>query len=277
MVYTVKKIIFCIKKNKLALCCAVFLTLIILLSIFVPLLSKNSSYAQDLKNTFSPPLSKGHLFGTDEFGRDLFVRVWEGARISLLVGFVAAVVQIIIGSIYGSISGILGGLMDEILMRVVDIIYSIPDLIIVILFTMIMGSSPLAIIFALSLTSWTGVARIVRGQTLMLREMEFVHAAKLLGAGNGDIVFRHILPNCSGSIMVNLMFSIPGAIFAESFLSFLGLGISIPKASLGTLASDGFRFIMYYPWLVMIPIVIIALTMISFNILGDIIKYCLEE
>ncbi|TYQ16742.1 UNVERIFIED_CONTAM: oligopeptide transport system permease protein [Acetivibrio alkalicellulosi] len=272
MFLTARSAVDKIKESKLAVTCAFFLAAVILLSIFVPLLSTNNYYSQDLNNTFQPPLTKGNLFGTDEFGRDQFVRVWQGARISLTIGVVAALIQMIIGSIYGGLSGILGGLADEILMRIVDVIHSIPNLIIVILITMVMGSSPFTVILALSITEWTGMSRVVRGQTLMLREMEFVQAAKVLGAKKTRIILRHIIPNCFGPIMVNLMFSIPGAIFAESFLSFLGLGINIPKASLGTLASEGYRFISYYPWLIMIPVLIITLTMISFNVLGDTIK-----
>lgn len=246
-----------------------FLVLVAVLSFIIPKVSSFDYYSHDLDGKFLPPFKGGHLFGTDEFGRDLFVRVWYGARISLTIGIFAALTQTIIGVIYGGLAGISGGLTDEIMMRIADIFYSVPNLIVVILITVVMGSSEFSIILALSITEWTGMARVVRGQTLLLREMEFIHAARALGAGEKHIFIKHILPNSVGPILVNLMLSIPSAIFAESFLSFLGLGVKLPKASWGTLANDGYRYITSYPWLLLIPLGFIALTMISFNILGD--------
>lgn len=269
MPYFAKKVCQKIKGNKAAAVSMTFLLIVAFFSVAVPLLSPFDYYSHDLDNRFLPPFTQGHLFGTDEFGRDLFVRVWEGARISLAIGIFAALAQTLIGIVYGGISGICGGLTDEVLMRTADVVYSIPNLIIVILMTVIMGSSEFSIILALSITEWTGMARVVRGQTLLLREMEFVSAAKVLGASKKDILVRHILPNCRGPILVNLMLSIPGAIFAESFLSFLGLGVALPRASWGTLASDGYRYISSYPWLLFIPLVMICLTMVSLNVLAD--------
>ncbi|NLD46879.1 MAG: ABC transporter permease [Clostridiaceae bacterium] len=258
-----------IKENKVVAASMVFLILVAVFSIVVPVFSPFDYYSHDLDNRFLPPFSGGHLFGTDEFGRDLFVRVWEGARISLAIGVFAALAQTLAGIVYGGTSGVCGGLTDEILMRTADVVYSIPNLIVAIMLTAIIGSSEFSIILALSITEWTGMARVVRGQTLLLREMEFVNAARVLGAGKKDILIRHIIPNSRGPIMVNLLLSIPGAIFAESFLSFLGLGVKLPKASWGTLASDGYRYISSYPWLLFIPLAMIALTMISLNVLAD--------
>lgn len=269
MPYYAKKVFQKIKGNKAAAVSMTFLLLVAFFSIVVPVLSPFDYLSHDLDSRFLPPFTRGHLFGTDEFGRDLFVRVWEGARISLAIGIFAALAQTLIGVVYGGISGICGGLADEILMRTADVVYSIPNLIIVILLTVIMGSSEFSIILALSITEWTGMARVVRGQTLLLREMEFISAAKVLGAGKKDILIRHIIPNSRGPILVNLMLSIPGAIFAESFLSFLGLGVALPKASWGTLASDGYRYISSYPWLLFIPLAIICSTMVSLNVLAD--------
>ena len=265
-----------VSSDKTVAISAVFLSLIVLLCVLVPILSPYDHYSHNLDGTFLPPLSEGHIFGTDEFGRDLFVRVWEGARISLFIGFFAAVILTIIGVLYGGISGILGGIADELMMRFVDVVYSIPNLIVVILITLMLGSNAFTIIFALSVTEWIGAARVVRGQTLLLREMEFVQAARVLGAGRIHILLKHVLPNSAGPVMVNLMQSIPGAIFAESFLSFLGMGVKLPKASWGTLASDGYRYINTYPWLLLIPICFIGLTMIALNILGDAAKNLLE-
>lgn len=266
------KIVRAIVANKLALTALVFLGLVTVVSIIYPLISEYNYYAHDLNNSFLPPFRGKHFFGTDNFGRDIFIRVCEGAKISLSVGVAAALIQTVIGVLYGCTAGIFGGIVDEVLMRIVDIIYSIPSLIIAMLLTVFMGRSEITIIIALSITDWTGMARIMRGQTLLLREMEFVQAAKVLGEGKLQIIIRHIIPNSLGPIIVNLMLSIPAAIFSEAFLSFLGLGIDIPKASWGTLANEGFIYVSSYPWMIIVPLCFIAVTMISFYLLGDAIK-----
>lgn len=258
--------------NRSAVTALFFLVLVSVVSVIWPLLSEYNYYAHDLDNSFLPPFMGKHFFGTDNFGRDLFVRVCEGAKISFKIGMTAAFIQTLIGIIYGCLAGIYGGIADEIMMRVVDMIHSIPNLIIVILLTVFMGRSEMTIIIALSITDWTGMARIMRGQTLLLKELEYVQSAKVLGVGNLRIIARHIIPNSRGPIIVNIMMSIPAAIFAEAFLSFLGLGIEIPKASWGTLASEGFVYASSYPWLIIIPLSFISVTMICFYILGDTIK-----
>lgn len=268
----ISKIIKAVLHNRIVVTCMFFLGLVSVISVIWPLLSEYNYYAQDLDNTFLPPFRGKHFFGTDNFGRDLFVRICEGAKISLKIGIIAALIQTLTGIIYGCIAGIYAGIVDEIMMRVVDMIQSIPNLIIVILMTVFMRRSEMTIIVALSITDWTGMARIMRGQTLLLKEMEFVQGAKILGVGNLKIILRHIIPNSMGPIIVNLMLSIPAAIFAEAFLSFLGLGIEVPKASWGTLASEGFVYASSYPWLIIVPLSFIAVTMISFYILGDVIK-----
>lgn len=274
-----KRIISGVFKNRIAGACAIFLGIIILLAIVVPVVSPYDYYSHDAGSKFLSPMAGGHWFGTDEFGRDLFVRIWQGARISLAIGVLTAMIQMVIGTIYGGTAGILGGMVDEVMMRIADAVYSVPNLIIVILITVVMGNSEFSIIFALSITDWTAAARVVRGQTLVLKEMEFVQSAKVLGAGRGRIMLRHILPNCRGPILVNLMFSIPAAIFAESTLSFLGLGIKPPGASWGTLVNEGFKYtnISYHPWVIFIPLFFIAITMISLNILGDAVKQALDS
>jgi oligopeptide transport system permease protein len=271
------RIIRTILHNRIAVVALFFLGLVFVVSITWPFASEYNYYAHDLNNTFLPPFKGKHFFGTDNFGRDVFVRVCEGAKISLTIGIAATLIQTVIGIVYGCVAGIFGGVVDEVLMRIVDMIHSIPNLIIAILLTVFLGRSELTIIIALSITEWTGMARIMRGQTLLLREMEFVQSAKVLGIGNFQIIFKHIIPNCSGPILVNLMLSIPAAIFSEAFLSFLGLGIDVPKASWGTLANEGFVYISSYPWLILVPLSFIAVTMISFYMLGDAIKDALDS
>jgi oligopeptide transport system permease protein len=177
-----------------------------------------------------------------------------------------------IGVLYGGIAGSIGGVTDEILMRIADIIYSIPYLIIVILLTVVMGNNEFTLILALAVSDWTGMARIVRAQAFQLKNMEFVQYAKALGGSYFRVLFKHILPNCTGTITVGVMFSIPAAVFAEAFLSFIGLGVRIPKASLGTLASDGYRYMDSHPWLFWIPVAVIIMIMLLFNIIGDRIR-----
>ncbi|OPZ83987.1 MAG: Oligopeptide transport system permease protein OppC [Firmicutes bacterium ADurb.Bin419] len=273
---TIGKTIKALVSNKIALTALIFLGVVSAVSVIGPLLSEYNYYAHDLNNSFLPPFSGKHFFGTDNFGRDIFIRVCEGAKISLTVGIVAAIIQTIIGVLYGCTAGVFGGIVDEVLMRIVDIIHSIPSLIIAILLTVFMGRSEITIILALSITDWTGMARIMRGQTLKLRELEYVQAAKVLGAGKLQIIIRHIIPNSMGPIIINLMLSIPAAIFSEAFLSFLGMGIEIPKASWGTLANEGFIYISSHPWMITVPLCFIAITMICFYMLGDAVKDELE-
>ena len=268
----INRVLKAIVQNRIAVIALILLGLVSVVSFIWPLLSEYNYYAHDLDNSFLPPFRGKHVFGTDNFGRDLFVRVCEGAKISFKIGLAAALIQTLTGIIYGCLSGVYGGIIDEIMMRIVDVFHSIPSLIIVILLTVFMGRSEMTIIIALSITDWTGMARIMRGQTLLLKEMEYVQSAKVLGVGNLRIIRKHIIPNSMGPILVNIMLSIPAAIFAEAFLSFLGLGIEIPKASWGTLASEGFVYASSYPWLVIIPLSFIAVIMICFYILGDTIK-----
>lgn len=269
---SINRVLKAIVQNRIAVIALFFLGLISVVSFIWPILSEYNYYTHDLDNSFLPPFRGKHVFGTDNFGRDLFVRVCEGAKISFKIGLVAALIQTLTGIIYGCLSGVYGGIIDEIMMRIVDVFHSIPSLIIVILLAVFMGRSEMTIIIALSITDWTGMARIMRGQTLLLKEMEYVQSAKVLGVGNLRIIIKHIIPNSMGPILVNMMLSIPAAIFAEAFLSFLGLGIEIPKASWGTLASEGFVYASSYPWLVIIPLSFIAVIMICFYIIGDTIK-----
>ena len=244
------------------------LAFLVVMALIGPLLTSYAYYETHLPLKNTPPCAQ-FWFGTDELGRDIFTRIWWGARISLFVGITAAVIDLILGVIYGSIAGLWGKKLDETMMRFTDIIYSIPYLLIVILLTVVMGSGLMTIIIALTLTGWIPMARIVRGQVMQLKELDYAHAAYALGAGRWRILFRHLLPNALGPIITTMTFSIPTAIFAEAFLSFLGLGIQAPVASWGTMASDGLSALRYFPWRLFFPAVFISLTMLCFNLVGD--------
>lgn len=220
--------------------------------------------------------NKTYIFGTDKLGRDVWVRNLYGARISLLVGIVAALVTGIVGVIYGGVSGYEGGRVDNIMMRIVDLINSIPLMLIVILISVVLTGGLATIILTIGLVYWVGMARQVRGQVLSLKEQEFVLAAKTLGASKWRIIMRHLIPNALGPIIVSMMMSIPQAIFTESFLSFIGLGVSAPMASWGTLASDALGGIRSYPYLLIVPSLSIALTMFAFNFVGDGLRDALD-
>ncbi|MEQ8199692.1 MAG: ABC transporter permease [Clostridiaceae bacterium] len=263
-----------LKSNKIALISLVVIIVVSSLAIFVPVFSSYNYATNDLNSVNLKP-SGTHLFGTDNLGRDLFVRTMYGARYSLLIGLVAAAINLLIGVAYGGISGYIGGKVDNIMMRIVDILYAIPTMIIVVLFMTILskpgkaGTDLGSIILALAITYWLNMARIVRGEILQLKNQEFVLAAKTLGASGTRIIFRHLIPNAMGSIIVTMTLLIPSAIFTEAFLSFIGLGISAPKASLGTLANDAMGSIYLYPYQLFFPAIMICLIILAFNLFGD--------
>lgn len=270
-----------LKKDKFAMISLVVIVIIVAAAILVPILSKYDYAANDLSATYLKP-SAEHFFGTDNLGRDLFVRNFYGARYSLIIAVLAAVINLVIGVIYGGIAGFFGGMIDNILMRIVDILYSIPLTIYVILFMAILskpgssGSGLTTIVLGLSITYWIGMARIVRGDVLQLKQQEFVLAAKSLGASNTRILIRHLIPNCIGSIMVTLTLLIPEAVFTEAFLSFIGLGIAAPKASLGTLANEAMVGIYTYPYQLVFPSMMICLIILAFNLFGDGLSQALD-
>lgn len=220
--------------------------------------------------------NKTYIFGTDYLGRDMFIRVIYGGRISLIVGFVAAFLNFVIGVLYGGISGYFGGRVDNIMMRIVDIIGSIPTLLYVILLMVIMSPGLGTIIVALSITHWLSMARIVRGQVLSLKEQEFVLAAKTLGASTKRIMLKHLIPNIMGPVMVSVTMQVPQAIFTEAFLSFVGLGISAPKASWGALCNDALAGLFTYPYQLFYPAVAISITILAFNLFGDGLRDALD-
>lgn len=265
-----------LRKNKLAIGGLVFVIFITLAAIIGPIVSKYNYYSQNFDITNMGP-SSDHWFGTDKFGRDVFVRVLYGARISLTIAYVASILNLLIGVAYGGISGYVGGAIDNIMMRIVDIIYSIPMMIYVILIMAFLSGRNgnqsdggiKSIIIALVIGFWVTMARIVRSQIITLKEQEFILAAKVSGASHARILLRHLIPNSMGSIIVTMTLSIPGAIFTEAFLSFIGLGISAPKASWGTLASEALEGYMLYPYQLFFPALAICLTILAFNLLGD--------
>ncbi len=270
-----------LKQNKLAMIGLMILIMMSIMSVLGIQISGYSYYKQDLTKINQVPNSD-HWFGTDELGRDLFSRVWLGTIYSLIIGISAALIDFLIGVIYGGIAGMTSHNMDAVMMRVAEIIYCIPHMLIVILISVIFstagsGTSIFILILAMTITGWVPMANLVRGQVLQLKESEYSSAAESLGASKGWILKKHIIPNALGPILVNITITIPKAIFSEATLSFMGLGLQPPNPSLGTLANDGLASMtvgLYYQ--IAIPAIFISLLMFSFNVLGDGLRDALD-
>ncbi|MED4908772.1 ABC transporter permease [Brevibacillus centrosporus] len=257
-----------LKMNKVAMASLIFIVVLIVAAIVIPFVTNNDYFTTDLAGKNKKP-SVEHWFGTDDLGRDMFVRIWYGARISLEVGLAAAFIDLVIGVIWGGLAGFYGGKVDEIMMRIADILFAIPYLLVVILLMVVLEPGVGTIIIALTITGWIGMARIVRGQMLQLKSQEFVLAARSLGADANRLIFKHLIPNALGPIIVTLSLTVPSAIFAESFLSFIGLGVAAPVASWGTMSAEGLPAMKYYPWRLMFPALFISVTILAFNLFGD--------
>lgn len=264
-----------LRQNRIAMGAIVLLCVVLVMAIIGPSLSSYSFSQQD-PNWINKGPNASHIFGTDSMGRDLFVRCWEGARVSLFIAFVAAVINLLIGVLYGGISGFAGGRTDLIMMRFVEIVTTVPDLLWVILLMVILGPGLHTIIIAISITGWGGMAHVVRGQVLQLKQSEYILASRTLGGQGRWIILKHLIPNCMGPIIIELTFSIPSAIFTEATLSYMGLGVPVPLASWGTLANEGSRMMLLFPYQLLFPALLISLTMLGFNLLGDGLRDALD-
>lgn len=263
------------KKHKLAMTGLVIIIILIFMAIAGPYMNQFDYRENHLDKTFTSPNGE-YWFGSDALGRDLFTRVWYGARISLTIGIVTALITFFLGVLYGGISGLIGGKVDNVMMRIVEILWGIPFLLYVILLMLVFEPGLTTIFIALGAVFWLRMARIVRGQVLQLKNQEYVLAAKALGASNWRILTRHLIPNAMGPIIVEVTLAVPEAIFSEAFLSFLGLGVSVPAASWGMLANDGIGAYRSYPWLIFFPAFFICLTILAFNFLGDGLRDALD-
>jgi dipeptide transport system permease protein len=265
-----------LKENKLAMLGLIVIIGLTFMAIIGPFISGYTYYEQDFTQKNLRP-SAEHWFGTDTSGRDLFTRAWYGARISLFIGLMAAVIDFVVGIIYGGVSAIRGGKVDNFMMRLAEVLFSIPYLLMVILMMIVLERGIWPIIIAMTITGWIPMARLVRGQVLQLKELDYVHAANAMGAPTSWKLRKHMIPNTMGPILVNITLTVPTAIFAEATLSFLGLGIPAPQASWGTMASDSLSSILvgnFYQ--LAIPALLISITMFAFNVFGDGLRDALD-
>ena len=284
-----------LKANKLAMTAMVVILILLLFAFLGPILSPYT-YDQQVRGDEALWPCLKHPFGTDRLGRDILVRCMIGTRISMVVGLVSAIIVLILGSIYGSIAGLAGGKVDIIMMRIVDVVYSVPEILLIVVIKMVIsepldnliatapalrglqkiGSGLIAIFLVYGLLYWVGMARIVRGQILQLKSQEFVTAARAMGCSPGRMIREHLLPNCVGQLVATAMLQIPSAIFTEAFLSYLGIGVSAPMASLGSLTSEALNGITSYPYRVVFPALLISLIILSFNLFGDGLRDALD-
>lgn len=264
-----------LKKNPTAMVSLITIVFIIILVIIGPYIKGYNFITINPSQKNLSPSSK-YWFGTDNLGRDLFSRVWYGGRTSIIVALVCTSIQVVIGCIYGGIMAFFGGWVDELLMRIIEVINSIPSLLITILLMLVLGNSMFALLVAMSVTSWCGIARQIRGQILQLRESEYIFAAASLGASPGRIIFKHLIPNTMGILLLNTASSIPGYIFTEAGLSFLGMGLQPPNTSLGVLISIGQQSMEFFPYQVFYPSLVLCIMVLAFNLLGDGLRDALD-
>lgn len=256
-------------RNRAAVASMITLGVLVIAALIGPFLVPFGYDQVNKADTWVGPLTNGHLLGTDALGRDLLARLLTGLRVSLAIGIVATTVSLVIGVAWGATAGYIGGRLDEAMMRFVDVLYSLPFIFFVILLMVTFGSNILLIFVAIGAVEWLTMSRIVRGQTLTLKNKEFVEAARAAGLGRGAIIARHIVPNLLGPVVVYVTLTIPAVILAESFLSFLGLGVQPPMASLGTLVAGGASDMELAPWLLVFPSLVIVATLMCFNFVGD--------
>lgn len=264
-----------LKKNKGAMLSLIILSILIVMAIIGPHLNEYSYEQTDYDKVFQKPSSE-HWLGTDRFGRDQWTRIWEGTRISLYIAFLAATLDLIIGVMYGAVSALLGGRVDNVMQRIIEVLVGIPNLILIILLIMLMKPGIVTITIAMVITGWVNMARLVRSQVFKLKTQEFILASRALGASNGRLIKEHFIPNTLGLIIVNMMFTIPAAIFTEAFLSFIGLGLQEPLASLGVLINDGFQAMRNHFYLLLFPALVIVGLMVCFNLLADGLRDALD-
>ena len=259
-----------LRGNRIVIICLSLLVIIAIVAVVGPIFIGNDYLSTDFDNIFQPPTtSDQHFFGTDDLGRDLFARTLLGVRITLFVAVIASFVSLFIGVLYGAVAGYVGGKTDALMMRLVDAMYALPFIFFVILLMVVFERSLLLIFIAIGAINWLDMARIVRGQTISLKQRGFVDAARLIGVSPMGIVWRHITPNLLGIVIVYMTLTIPQAILVESFLSFLGLGVQEPQTSLGALVNDGVNHMQSEAWLMVIPATVLAIILVCFNFLGD--------
>lgn len=263
------------KTNKTAIFSFVILILLIVMVIIGPMISGYSH--EEIVGLPNQTPSKEFWFGTDDLGRDIFTRVWKGGRISILIGLIGAIIGTVIGCVYGAISAYAGGVVDTVMMRIVEVLSSIPYLLLVIIIRLAFKTNGIGpLILAMTITGWCGLARLVRGQILSLKQQDFIMAARVLGVSDKNIILKHLIPNTLNIILVSISFDIPGYIFSEAFLSYLGLGVQPPETSWGLMVSSAQQYFQFYPYQLFFPALLIALTMLSFTLLGDGLRDALD-
>jgi oligopeptide transport system permease protein len=265
-----------LKRNRIAVAAGVVILLVLALAVAGPWLTPYTPFEQVLERQYREPSLSGFWFGTDEFGRSLFDRVWVGTRISLYIAALVTTMDIVFGMSYGAISGYYGGRVDNLMQRIVEILVGIPILVIAVLTMLVLKPGILSLTIAIGLTGWTSSARLIRGQVLRLKEQEFFLASRSLGAGTFRLITKHLIPNVFYIVIITLMYTVPTAVFFEAILSFIGLGIQPPDASLGALISDGADQMRFYPYLLIYPAIVLCLITISFRLLGDGLRDALD-